>query len=422
MPRPIILILLFTLPLVAQPADDKVVVLAGVAGPSAGSALLEVDTATGTTVPLGSFAAASFPPLALTWDPVNGDLIVAVLEPTMSRIVRLTFQGTAVLTERSLATLNAPVTDLAIEAGGAIIASTDGPTGGVWRIPRNGGVPVQIASLPFTTAMDVPYGIQAIAVQSLPTGDPILSFVPLGMGGVLSFSVTGLAGLRITGVVDFPTGAIRQGLSDDQGGLHRFEFLNTVTPWIMPPLPVGATNELALDPISGAFIAVGGAASPFIRSLPIFGSTAATVAGPLTGDPIDMTVTGPAGARYTRFGPSCSGGSITWASFPSLGASIVIGLQGGFASSPSVLAFGLSDQAWSGFGLALPLSIPGGCSVLVSVDNTLNTTSDATGAAQFGFTIPNDPTLSGTVVFGQWGQITPAGVWQTSAALAAHIR
>lgn len=415
--RLLILILTLAIPLLAQPSDDRVVVLTGVGSPPTAS-LIEIDVSTGTTQPLGGFASAVYPPLALTWDPINGGLIVAVQLPTVSRVVRLTFQGTAVLTERLLATFPSPVTDLAIAIGGDVIVSTDGPTGGLWRVARNGGVPVQIVSLPFVTALDVPYSSQAMVVQSLPTGDPVLSFVPLGGGAPMPYTVPGLAGLRITGVVDFPTGAIRQGLSDDQGGLHRYEFLSQVTPWIMPPLPVGATRELVWGP-TGDALTVGGSASPYIRGMPVFGTTATTLAGPLAGDPVDLTVTGPGGPRYARFGAPCAGASTTWTNFPAVGANVVIGLQGAQGATPSVLAIGLSDQSW--LGVSLPFITPGGCPLYVSVDTELWTTTDAAGSAQVSISIPNLPAVAGTVVFGQWGQLTTTG-WQTSDALAAHIR
>lgn len=408
------------IPLRAQPGAGRVVVISDVGGATP-SGLFEVDAAAGTISPLGSFAYALFEPLAIANDAINRNLVVAVRDVNQSRIVRLGFQGAAVVDEREIAVLPGEVTDLDFDTGGDLIASVDGPMGGLWRLPRAGAPAVQVVSLPYTTAFDVPYPGFGVTVQSFPIGDPTLSTIDLGAGVATPYVVPGLAGLRITGVQDMPTGAIRHGLSDDQGGLHRFEFLSVVNPWVT--LPTGGSNELELDFTGNAgYFVLGGAGSPFLRTVPIFGTTSTTLAGPIPGDPKDMATTMSASSALWPFGPASCGagaGTIQWAgSWPGLGVTTDITLVNGLPGAPAILAIGSSDFSWG--GLPLPLSLPGGCSLLVSPDQTLPTTTDAAGDASFTFVVPNDPALSGLIMFGQWGQPTPTG-WVATGALAAHI-
>ena len=107
------------------------------------------------------------------------------------------------------------VTGLATGIAGDLFAASDGPNGGIHRMPRDRTGASLVRALPDVTAMSVPeLASYAIVVQS-GVGAPQLSFVDLSSGQLWQgpVSIPGLIGRRITGVHDLPTGVIRQATS-----------------------------------------------------------------------------------------------------------------------------------------------------------------------------------------------------------------
>jgi hypothetical protein len=115
---------------------------------------------------------------------------------------------------------------------------------------------------------------------------------------------------------------------------------------------------------------------------------------------------------FAYFGAGCAG---TNAMVPALGSTGTVALGStNFAftlaqAAPSTLAvmMGGFSRTLSNLGL-LPLSIGGGCSILVSPEGLTSTVTSPQGAATFNFGIPNSPGLVGYDLFFQWAIIDAA--------------
>ena len=388
------------------------------ATPAGGSALLDVDPTTGIVRALPGFSLDGLPPLACTWDPVARHTIVAVRSPIGSIVARVDPRGGY---ERMLATLQEPVVAMQIEEDADVFVLTGGPNGAFWEVPRNGGAPVLLMPLPHATAAGI-YKRQPIAwvAQSLPTSTaPSVTFVDPRLSSVLvpPITIPGLAGRRITGIFDLPTGAIRQVLTDDVGGIHLFEFTTTLrTLPVTPPLPAGATTALLFEASTTLdAIVLGDVRHPFVHRVPVFGGapTAITLAGPLPGNPIgfDLVDSGAGG----WFGNDCGG------SFGSMSLLVQPGMPGFFearrapSSAAAIAVFGVSEQ-FAGV-VALPYRMPGGCDLLVSTEITLPITTTAGGLARIDFAVPN--TLPpGFAVYPQWLFPDPSTIASSAALLS----
>ncbi|MAG55661.1 MAG: hypothetical protein CMJ83_05150 [Planctomycetes bacterium] len=403
----------------AQPPPGRILVATRLNGATQAQ-IVEVLTTSGTVTPfVGGFPSDNLVPTAIAYDRVNGDVIVGLQDTSFARIARLSISGTTITSQILLGTIAGTVTDLEFGPNGSIYAATDGPAGGVSRFPRNGGPATPVLVAPNVTALDIPWaGPQAMAAREIPSGPPELVFFDL-ISGVVSgtYPMTGMGAVRPTGVVDLPTGAIRQAVTDTQGGLWRFEFLTTAQPWpTTPSLPFGGAAELKMN--GSDVLILGGASAPLLRSAQVFGTTLTTIAGPIPGDPVDMALADLPVARLIPLGSPCPA---NWTStgVPSIGnAGFQIGVANATPNLAAFLVLGLSDQVWG--GISLPLTLVGGCNLLVSGDAVFPTVTNGLGNAILPLPIPADPALAGTIVFGQWGQID-TGLWVTSDAFAAHI-
>ena len=108
------------------------------------------------------------------------------------------------------------------------------------------------------------------------------------------------------------------------------------------------------------------------------------------------------------FGESCNGLLVYWENEPLLGSSdFKLYLYGVAPQVPAVLIAGISDDSWAGIPLPLDLGPFGGpgCSILVSPEVLLATTSDDFGEARFTIPVPADPALSGTRTYVQWAAV-----------------
>ncbi len=382
--------------------------------------LVDVDVATGATRALPRFPFDDRAPEAVAIDPVNGDVVVALADPIGggASVLRATFANGAFRRGRVIATVSAPVRDLAFgDAGDLVVAAS-----GLLRTPRNGGAAHPIPGVGTVRALEAfalsGYGL---AVEDTAAG-PALSPLDLVSGMVSSgpHAIQGLGGAVVTGVHDLPTGAIRQVLTDDQGRVHLFEFLAQLrTLALTPPLPAGGTVAMRGDGLD--VLALGGRAHPYLVRVVVFGTGAGswqTLAGPLPGDPVDFAIAPPLAAEVLPFGRSCGGGNATWTGAPTIGnAAFALGVQGGPAASPVVLALGLDEQQLG--ALPLPWPVPGGCELLASAETVMPAMLDASGAASIGAPIPTSPSLTGARAFAQWFALPGALV--ASDALAVRI-
>lgn len=415
MHRPLLIVLLLGLavPAPAQLGPGQVIILTDVAGTSG---LIAVDIASGAiTSTFGTFPSASFPPLAVAYDTLVDDLIVAVMSGSQSRILRLDLNGTAIASEQLLATLPGTLTALGFDQARDIVASTDGPSGAIWTVPRNGGAPVQTYSAPYVTSMER----GGNAVQSPPTGDPNW-FAPNPANAI---PFTGLAGVRITSTIDFGTSAFRYGFGDDQGTLRVFQTSGgapSISTWATGGVPPGGIAEIHRSSVTLDALVLGNSGYLGAIAFNWAGAPLNLIATTLPGTPVDFVLAAPPNiSRVESFGPYCGPISGFAIGLPQIGTtSFSFGLSGAPGGVPVVLAIGLSDQSWGGF--PLPMTLPGGCPVLVSVDTAIWTQTTMFGWVTIPLPLPNDPSLVGTIVFGQWGVPSPTG-WTTSQGAAAHI-
>lgn len=405
----------------AAAQTPAVLVLTRMPGPPA-SALFTVDPATGAVAPLGGFAGDTAVPLAVEWDSVNGDVLVAVQDPAGSRILRLGYAAGIVVRQTVLAVVPGPVARIHAGYQGTILVVVDGPAGGLYSMPRHGGTPVLLSAQPYATAFfDFSGSSITFVARSPPAADPVLAQVILPSGTLFgTYPIApGLTGRRITGTFEGLTAITRFLLTDDLGGTNIFIPSGAsppVIPWILqPPLPAGGAVSMKQGSNFQVWF-LGGPGSPFLRRTNFWGPAVTVVAGPLPGSPVDCAPSFAAGPATRRFGVPC-GGTIALTGPPQIGnASLAVSLLGGPPLAPAVLALGLSDQTWG--PVALPLAMPGGCSLLVSADLQLWVTTDAQGSALVQAPVPNNPALAGVFVFGQWVLAGPGSLTASDAISA----
>lgn len=381
----------------------------------AGSALFDVDPVGGSVAPLRGFALDSLPPLACTWDPIGRHAVVAVDAPLGSLVFRLDPTGPF---ERLLGVLPDPVVALEIDDAGDLVVLTGGPSGAVWRLPRNGGIAQRYVATPHASALGAhersPY---VWVARSPPAGPPSIEMIEPRTGTVLvaPIAIPALTGRTITGIFDLPTGAIRQVLTDDLGRIHVFEFTTTLRSLaVVPPLPAGATVDLQFEQNASLDVVVlGDARHPYLHRIPVFGGVpgATRLAGPVPGDPVDFDRIDGAGAL--QWGASCGGpfGPATLSA--PLGGTGAFEVQGAPPGAAALAVFGTSEQATA--GLPLPVRLPGGCPLLVALDVTAPTAADATGVARLTFPVPAS-LPRGFALHAQWLVATPGGLASSSAA------
>ncbi|MBK8976246.1 MAG: hypothetical protein IPM29_09980 [Planctomycetes bacterium] len=400
----------------AQIASGHLVVLA--ATPAGGSALFDVDPGSGAVRALPGFSVDALPPQACVFDPVGRHALVAVGTGAGSLLVRVDPAGSF---ERILATLPDPVLGLELDSDADLYVLTGGANGAFWVVPRNGGAAEHRMALPYATAVGMPqrFAIAWVAQASPGATAPAVTFVDPRLGTVLvpPIALPGLAGRRLTGIADLPTGAPREALVDDRGDVHLLEFGATLTTLaVTPPLSPGATAALRID--SGTSldaIVLGDARQPFVHRVPVFGAppVATRLAGPIPGAPVAFAVVD--SAEGGSFGADCGG---------AFGAKSFVALPGtvGFLEcrrAPPLAAawavFGVSEQR-TAQGPWLPAALPGGCDLLVSPDVVVAIVTPATGIARVQFPVPA-AVPRGLAVFAQW-LFPGAGAIGSSVALA----
>lgn len=404
------------------------VVLTELPGGTTRAQLVAIDPGSGAATPLAGFASDAQVPLAVTIDPYDGDLLVALAAGSgQSAIVRLDAVGGA-LAEFPLATLPGPVVDLTV-LGGDLLVAVDAPGGGLYRAPRRGGPAALVLAQPNLTAMQA-YGPAGSVVTLAWTGRPGTAQPDSGTGlfdvgaGAFVFGPHAFpnpTGRVTTGVVDLPTGVPRQVLAFDDGAFALFAGL--LGPGLMPIAttpaipPGGAVALHAASPYSVAPLGLGGAAHPFLYELDPWSGTVTRRSAALPGAPVDVAPGLERIAISQGYGAPCGAVALAhvWSGLPQLGASVVSTVHGP-ANALVLLAGGLDDFA---AGL-LPATLPGGCPLEVAPDVVLALVTGATGFAQHALTIPPVPTLVGATAFLQWAHYDAAGL-STSAAAAHRI-
>lgn len=120
---------------------------------------------------------------------------------------------------------------------------------------------------------------------------------------------------------------------------------------------------------------------------------------------------------YPSFRVACQGGglpgavpALTTSGRPAIGAAFDVMLSDAVANSPAMFVFGNSDTVWQALSLPLSLAALGApdCELLVSVDLTAVTMTDASGAALVPVAVPNDPALLDAEFFEQFAVLDAA--------------
>ncbi len=412
------------------PAEHAVVLTEQTVSPR--SLLLDVDLKTGKFTPMGRFGLDGLPPLAVRHDPVNRDLIVAIRWPTGSRILRLKYSGTKLASQRVIADVSGQVTDMVLALSDQIFFTTGGNTGGLWRMPRNGGKAVQVAQMPrlqglathFHTALSG-YAVQS-GLQAKPVVDPSLVQVSFQTGKINATPLKGYRPLDITGVAILPNAVQNKLLTHADGTIGEVVLGKSRILSLTPKLPAGGARRLRMRDNLVPYV-LGGKAHPRLATFAAFGNgggkrTVTMVTGNMPGDPVDFDITPRGGPKLVPFGSTCGsmfmrfGG--TRGGIPQVGnQAFNLGLSG-HKSSSAILALGISDASFG--GAPLPWALGGGCQLLVSVDTLFAATLDARGLGSVLLPIPNIPSLDGRIVFAQFAQ-APQGQLETSPALAVQV-
>jgi hypothetical protein len=112
---------------------------------------------------------------------------------------------------------------------------------------------------------------------------------------------------------------------------------------------------------------------------------------------------------FANYGRGCAGSNqlvpaIGAQGVPTLGQRFVLTLRSALPSVPALLGLGTSYQRWGAVPLPLDLRPYGapGCTLLAEPSLQLVAVTDASGAVQLGLTVPVDPSMVGTTLFGQW--------------------
>lgn len=411
------LVTLFAATALAGQADT--LVATGLPAGAPRTQLLLIDSTTGSWQGVQPFAADGLPPLAVTFDAYDGEVVLALASSnTTSTVVRLRLAGTAVLGERTLGTLPGRCTHLEV-VDDAVLATVAGSAGGLYRLPRLGGAAVQLAAEPNAAAL-MAFGPQGTAVvmawsapASAPLNGPGFGYFDLQTNQWIlgPWSEPGLGQRVVTGVADLPTALVREVVAFADGGFELVVYGGPPTVPIATSPPIPAGGAAAMKPAApGSFEmrGLGGAAFPFLYRLDVW-TTAPNVtmlAGPLPGDPVDLALVPASGARFLLFGGSCGQPAphLSSRSRPTLGnQTFAVDLVGGAPLRASAFVLGLSDSAALG-ALPLPWPLPSGCELRASPDDVVFQLTDASGNATRSLPIPNQPALLGMRLFGQWLQ------------------
>jgi hypothetical protein len=408
----------------AQPATFPHLVLTDVGPGTPASALVEVDPQSGSVLPLGGFSSDALAPLAVAFDPYDGDVLVALDGgAAQSVIVRLDDVGGS-WAEFPVAVVPGRVVDLVV-SGDDLLAAVDAANGGVYRMPRRGGAATLAVAQPNLTAMQgFPFGGTAIVLAW--TGRPGTAVPDSGTGiydlgagafAIGPFSFPNPTGLEITGVVDLPTAVPRQVLSFADGSFAMFAGL--IGPGLqpivaVPAIPPGGAAALhtggmySVEPIG-----LGGAAFPMLYSVDPFSGAVAARSAALPGAPVDFAwgieTSAHSLGRGVACGPEVLGHS--WSGVPQLGTTLTSTVQGP-ANQPVLLAAGLDDFALG----QLPAPLPGGCLVEVAPDVLLLFVTNGGGIANQTLSIPATASFVGTVVHTQWVHLGALGFSLSSSA------
>ncbi len=418
-------------PALAQVRPYHAIVATALPGGPA-TALIELDLVTGLQTPLGRFAADSARPRAVAISDDGALVVVAVDAAGNTDLVELQLAGSQVIGETRLAVVPGRVTDLIRLDSGAVIASTGGPSGALFRVAAGGGAAVSIASMPRATAMQHD-GLRssALVLQSGDVGPPVIepSMVRVDLttgqriGGAVVFA--GFRPVDLTGVHAIPSAVDQQLITTAAGTVGHTIFggpLQAVA--ARPALPPGATTAIAAGAFGWEAIVLGDASHPFVQRLDLDfagGGQWAPLAGPIAGDPVDLAIVPFGAAAVTTQGSSCGGpraGATGGRPYPG-NASFAMTLAGARAGAATLFVLGIDDQSIA--GAPLPLALPGGCALRVAPLLAIPHVTSATGDAAQALPIPNLLDLRGGVVFGQWLQATAPAGFATSDAIAAQI-
>jgi hypothetical protein len=416
----------------AQIAPGNAVVASRSTG-SPATLLFAVDLQSGVATALPVFPGHSLPPLAVEFDRVDGDLLLAVDAGGLSRVFRYTVQGGVPVAERLLGDIPGHVTELA-PGNLTILAAVDGPAGGVWQLPRSGGQASLLLSLPFLTVLQTggtdngPATVVWSGNPVPPATDPGAGLVTLGTGSFFfgPTTFTGYAHPNITGATTLPFPQPRLVLSQSDGTFAYHQMLlgggaQPVPIAVQPPPPPGSANAMKPAPaLNNRPLVLGGSAFPQLWTFDPMAVTPlmTTIGAPLPGDPVDFGIAPPATAALVTFGAACPPAAMMLGAqgSPVLGTAFAIVLDNGAANALALFAVGFSDQ----LGGVLPFLLPSGCALHVAPDAVLVHVTDGAGHASQALTVPNQPGLVGLQLFAQWLQ-APGLPFATSDAVAIRV-
>ncbi len=391
--------------------------------------LLDVDLATGAFTVLPGFPSQHLPPLALTIDPIDGSLLLALDQTGQSRIVRLQPAGPA-FAEQVLGTVPGAATDLLLDRFGDVVIATSGSTAAVHRLPRHGGAPRLVRSIPNLGAMaglDLAWGAQ-IGISGRtgpPASDPGYAELDLDAGQLQAGPVwfPNFVPRGITGLCDLPTAVPRQVLAHDDGTFSLFSLYfpgNPVPVLTTPVLPAGGAVAMKGN---GPALVLGGLAHPFLYGFDPTTALAGTMtltllAGPLPADPVDFARRPDGGAALLPFARGC-GTAAELHVYGRGGAprpgnlGFSIDLTQGLPAAPALLALGFQELPGT--------PLPNGCPVRLLPAAVAFHLTDPAGDASQPLPVPNQPALLGTLLFAQWFQDDLGLPFVTSRVLAIRV-
>lgn len=393
----------------------------------AGALLWQVDLATGQYTLRPTFPSDTLPPLAVTADPTDRSLLLAVASGSQSRIVRLPTTGG----ETILGSVNGTCCELLVDPRGDVVVVTSGATGGVHRLPRHGGNATLLRSVPFASAAGTAATLAWSAIVTTdgtagpPPRDPGIAEVELDGGqsttGPVPFPA--FTPLVITGLLDLPTAVPRHVLAHDDGTFSLYLPLTTGNPLPVassPVLPAGGVVAMKThDRLIG--LVLGSVSSPYLRAFDPYTALGTllltTVAGPLPGDPVDYALLPDNAASALTFAGACGTAAelrIGAIGLPRPGnLSFALGLRQALPQQGALLALGLAESA--------PVPMPNGCGVRVVPMAVLFHLTDGNGAATQAVPVPNQAGLIGLQCFGQWFQLDGALPFMTSALCSVRV-
>jgi hypothetical protein len=423
-------VLTAAIPLAAQSPPRTAIVATRLAGTPA-TQLLAADLVTGVVTPLPRFAADVLPPLAVAFDPLDDELLLAAdAGGGISRVFRFTMAGGVPGNQRALGDVPGRIADLG-STEDDIVAAVGGPQGGVWRLPRGGGTSQVGFFWPYASALQTPgSGPFGTFAWSGGAGPP-QAFPGLGIADLWTGQFAwgpdtpAFVSQTITGVMDMGLGWPQHLVAHGDGTLTVYSILYPALPVVVavqPPTPPG--SAVALKPwsrIGGVPIVLGGQAFPFLWTCDPSAASPplALLAGPLPGDPVDFAIAPGDSLDLVFFGAPCGAPpmAIALTGMPTPGnAGMQFGLYAGAANAPSLFVAGFSDQQ----GGALPWPLPSGCWLRVWPDALAFHVTDARGTALQPFPVPNLAQLVGLRVFAQWLQAN-TGPFDTSGALSIRV-